>query len=60
MANYTGAMHYVTFTVHQWADVFTRPMTVNQSCTKHQLLPFWFAAHTSWTRTTSSTMQEQS
>ena len=20
-----GAVHYVTFTVHQWVDVFTRP-----------------------------------
>ena len=25
-----GAVHYVTFTVHQWADVFTRDMYVDE------------------------------
>lgn len=24
-----GAVHFVTFTVHQWADVFTRPIYVD-------------------------------
>lgn len=25
-----GAVHYVTFTVHQWEDVFTRPAYVDE------------------------------
>ena len=25
-----GAVHYVTFTVHQWADVFTRDMYIDE------------------------------
>ena len=34
-----GAVHFVTFTVHQWVDVFTRKAYAENTSGKSQILP---------------------